>query len=208
MANPYIISDSSTTRTTGSDAMSTDPTFGIDLERIRRNWGWFLVLGTCLILLSFVALARPFYVGLFAVKFLGILLIVSGAFNVISSIRLRGMDGAFLNFLTGALEIVVGILMLKQPINALGALTLLLTISLLVGGMVRIFAGATMPLPNRGILILSGVISALFGILLLVEWPEPAEWLIGTFIGVDLMFQGISWIMLAFAVKRGVPKMS
>lgn len=188
--------------------MSTDPTFGIDLERIRRNWGWFLVLGTCLILLSFVALARPFYVGLFAVKFLGILLIVSGAFNVISSIRLRGMDGAFLNFLTGALEIVVGILMLKQPINALGALTLLLTISLLVGGMVRIFAGATMPLPNRGILILSGVISALFGILLLVEWPEPAEWLIGTFIGVDLMFQGISWIMLAFAVRRGVPKMS
>jgi uncharacterized membrane protein HdeD (DUF308 family) len=40
------------------------------------------------------------------------------------------------------------------------------------------------------------------GILILKGWPENAPWVIGLFIGIELIFDGLAWAMLAFDVKR------
>ena len=51
-------------------------------------------------------------------------------------------------------------------------------------------------------LFLSGAITLLLGILITVQWPSSALWVIGTFIGVDLIFYGFALLTLARAVKK------
>jgi len=177
----------------------------VDVDRIRKNWGWYVALGVILVLLGGVAIASPFGVGLAVMVVLGILLIASGVAEIIVAIQTRGWQGIALNLLAGILEIVVGIVVLKCPVTSLVVMTMFFTIYLLVGGIFRIFAAISLRIPGTGWLVLSGIVTTLLGVMLLAEMPAPAEWLIGTFVGIDLIFHGISWIALALGLRKGTP---
>ena len=49
--------------------------------------------------------------------------------------------------------------------------------------------------------LLNGFISVFLGIYIWRHLPETAMWLIGTFVGIDLIFCGASWIFLAFGIR-------
>ena len=99
--------------------MSIAGGLNVDVDRIRKNWGWYVALGAILILLGGVAIASPFGVGLAVMVVLGILLIASGVAEIVVAIQTRGWQGIALNLLAGILEIVVGIVVLKCPVTSL-----------------------------------------------------------------------------------------
>ena len=47
----------------------------------------------------------------------------------------------------------------------------------------------------------SGVIDVVLGMLILLEWPESALWVIGLFVGINLLFRGMNWIALGLALR-------
>jgi uncharacterized membrane protein HdeD (DUF308 family) len=49
---------------------------------------------------------------------------------------------------------------------------------------------------------LSGVISFLLGALIWRDFPAAAFWVIGTFVGIDFIFNGVSWIMLGLGLRQ------
>jgi uncharacterized membrane protein HdeD (DUF308 family) len=49
--------------------------------------------------------------------------------------------------------------------------------------------------------LLHGVVDLILGLLILNAWPEASLWVIGLFVGIDLVFQGWSWIILALSVR-------
>jgi uncharacterized membrane protein HdeD (DUF308 family) len=57
-------------------------------------------------------------------------------------------------------------------------------------------------------MLLNGLVTLLLGISIWRQWPESSLWVIGLFIGIDLIFAGWSWIMLALAVKSVAPSSS
>ena len=57
-------------------------------------------------------------------------------------------------------------------------------------------------LPHRGWVLLSGLITRLLGILIWRQLPGAAVWVIGTFVGIDMIFAGWSWVMLALAARN------
>jgi uncharacterized membrane protein HdeD (DUF308 family) len=69
-------------------------------------------------------------------------------------------------------------------------------------GLFRLIASIAVRLPHRGWVALSGFITLVLGILIWRQLPEAALWVIGTFIGIDLMFVGWSWLMLGMALRR------
>jgi uncharacterized membrane protein HdeD (DUF308 family) len=97
---------------------------------------------------------------------------------------------------------VAGLILLANP--ALGALTLTLVLAFffLVGGLMRLFGAASSDAPHRAWTILNGSVSALLGILLWIHWPGSGLWFIGLAIGIELIFRGWAWIMLAFWLRR------
>ena len=50
-----------------------------------------------------------------------------------------------------------------------------------------------------------GFIALMLGLLIYKQWPASGLWAIGLFVGIEMLFNGWVWIMLAFdlrAVKR------
>jgi uncharacterized membrane protein HdeD (DUF308 family) len=110
--------------------------------------------------------------------------------------------------LMGLLYVVVGFLFLNRPVSALEALTLLLACALIVGGIFRIIGSLMYRFPHWGWICMGGVLNLILGLLIWGIWeqsPFQSLWVIGLFVGIDMIFNGCTWIMLALRLKQ-LPK--
>src|SRR5262245_9151399 len=170
--------------------MSQQPVIS-EPELPRHLWGLFLLVGVLLILLGFLAIVFSFFSGLATVMVYGALLLVSGVIHGIAVFQARTWNGVFLHLLMAVLGVAVGFFCLSNTETALRASTLLLAIFLVVGGLFRIFGAMLAHRRGWMVTVLSGVVGVLLG-LLIWKMPNSDEWVIGTFVGVDLLFQGFS----------------
>jgi len=173
-----------------------------DLQELRRNWGWFLVLGIALIVLGVGAIGSAFVATLATVMTFGILVLAGGCVEIISSIWARRWGGFFLHLLAGILYVVIGFLMVTRPLAAAAGLTLMLAALFFVGGMFRIIAALSHRFHGWGWVLVNGIITLVLGVMIWQDWPEAAFWVIGMFLGIDLVFAGMSWVMLGMAVRN------
>ena len=175
------------------------------LSALRGNWLWFVVLGCVLVALGIIALGSVVIASLAAAVAIGILLLLAGVGEVIGAFWCRGWSGFFLELLSGVLSIVVGLLFLRAPLNALAALTLLIACFLMVGGIFKIVAALSYRFAAWGWSLASGIIDVILGVMIWQEWPASALWVIGLFVGINLLFRGINWIALGLALRALPP---
>jgi len=183
--------------------MFVDPGRLTDTREFSRNWGWFLALGIIMIILGTLALGSALVVTLVSMIFFGWLLIFSGVFEAVQSFWQRQWGGFFLHLLVGLLYALVGFMLVTNPGASAVALTLLMAIFFMVAGVFRIVAAITMRFPQWGWMMVSGIAALILGLLIWGQWPASGFWIIGLFIGIELIFTGWSWVMLALAARRG-----
>jgi uncharacterized membrane protein HdeD (DUF308 family) len=176
-----------------------------ELDALRGNWFWFVVLGVSLVVLGTVALGSVVIASLAAAAAIGVLLLLAGAAEVVGAFWCRGWSGFFLELLSGVLSIVVGLLFVRAPLGALAALTLLVACFLIVGGIFRIVAALSYRFAAWGWTLAGGIIDVILGVMIWREWPASALWVIGLFVGIDLLFRGFNWIALGLAL-RSLPR--
>jgi uncharacterized membrane protein HdeD (DUF308 family) len=172
------------------------------IDEVRKHSTWFLVIGIALVILGMVAIGYAVAMTIVSVLFLGWLLIIGGIFEVIHGFSRRQWSGFFINLLAGVLYAVAGVVMIANPALAAVSLTLLIAIILIVAGLFRLVVAFSTPLHHRGWLILNGVISILLGVMIWRSWPVSGLWVIGMFIGIDMIFDGWTEIMLALTARR------
>jgi uncharacterized membrane protein HdeD (DUF308 family) len=56
--------------------------------------------------------------------------------------------------------------------------------------------------PHWGWVLFGGVLNLLLGILIWWGWPASALWVIGLFVGIDMIYNGWTWVVLALSLKR------
>lgn len=171
------------------------------IDEVRKHSTWFLAIGIALVILGMVAIGYAVEMTIVSVMFLGWLLIIGGLFEVIHGFSRRLWSGFFINLLGGVLYTVAGVVMVANPALAAVTLTLVIAIILIVAGLFRLFIAFTTPLHHRGWLILNGAISILLGVMIWKSWPVSGLWVIGLFIGIDMVFDGWTEIMLALSVR-------
>jgi uncharacterized membrane protein HdeD (DUF308 family) len=176
-----------------------------ELTALRGNWFWFVIVGVALVVLGMVALGSVVIASLAAAVAIGVLLLIAGVAEIVGAFWCRGWSGFFLNLLSGILSIVVGVLFLRAPLDALVALTLLVACFLLVGGIFKIVGALVYRFAAWGWTLVTGIIDLVLGVLIWMEWPASALWVIGLFIGISLVFRGFNWIALGIAL-RSLPK--
>jgi uncharacterized membrane protein HdeD (DUF308 family) len=174
---------------------------GHQLNDLRDNWLWFVVVGVALVMLGLAALGAVPFASLATTVVIGALVLGSGGAEIVGAFWCRGWSGFFLHLLSGVLSIVVGVLFLRAPGDALLALTLLLACLLMVGGIVRSVAALSYQLGAWGWVLASGVIDFILGVMIWQEWPASALWVIGLFVGISLLFRGFNWIALGVSVR-------
>jgi uncharacterized membrane protein HdeD (DUF308 family) len=152
--------------------------------------------------LGFVALSSPFIASVATIAFIGGLLIAAGILHITNAVVARRWRGFNAHLLVGILDLVLGILMLEHPRPAAEAFTLMLAIAFLAGGLMRFAVAAIERFPGWLWVMLSGVVAFALGVMIWRRWPEAAEWVIGTFVGIDLALCGMTWLMLGLAARR------
>jgi uncharacterized membrane protein HdeD (DUF308 family) len=176
-----------------------------ELDALRGNWFWFVLLGAALIILGTVALGAVVITSLAAAVAIGVLLLVGGVAECVGAFWCRGWSGFFLELLSGVLSIVVGLLFLRAPLGALASLTLLVACFLMVGGLFKVVAALSYRFAAWGWTLAGGVLDLILGVMIWQEWPASALWVIGLFVGVNLLFRGFNWIALGMAL-RALPR--
>jgi uncharacterized membrane protein HdeD (DUF308 family) len=156
-------------------------------------------MGTALIILGTIAIGSAEIMTLVSVMLLGWLLLFGGLFEVVHGFARRAWGGFFINLMGGLLYAVTGILMISHPTLAAATLTLMIAMLMVVAGTFRIVVAFSTPILHRGWLILNGVVSLLFGIYILSTWPASGLVIIGLFIGIDMIFDGWTEVMLALS---------
>lgn len=172
-----------------------------DLTALRGNWFWFVLLGFALVVMGSIALSAVGIASLATAAALGALLLVSGLFEVVGAFWSRRWSGFFLHLLSGVLSVVVGMLFLRAPVDAMLVLTLLVACLLMVSGIFKIVAALSHRFALWGWTLVSGILDLILGILIWMEWPESALWVLGLFLGITLIFRGVNWIALGFGLR-------
>ena len=160
-----------------------------------RRTGWDVALGVILVLTGMVVLGDVVLASVISVLFLGWTLVIGGAVGVIMSLRLIGRGRFWIGMFSGVLSLVSGVIFLRNPGAALLALSLAIGSIMLVVGVVRLVAAVQHP-EARWVMLLSGLVSLVFGLLILSQWPTSALWLIGTLLGVHLILDGIGLLLV------------
>jgi len=174
----------------------------VGAEELRRNWGWFLALGIFLVILGVIALGASVAMTIASIVLFGWLMIIGGAVEALHAFwRQRGWGGVFIDLLSGILYVVVGFLMVANPGVAAVTLTLLIALFLMFGGLFRIIVAVMLRFPHWGWLAFHGLINLVLGVAIWRQWPLSGLWVIGLFIGVDLLLNGWSLIMLGLAAR-------
>jgi uncharacterized membrane protein HdeD (DUF308 family) len=173
-----------------------------DIPKLQSKWGWFLFLGILLILAGFAAIAVAGWTTLFSVVFLGFLLSVAGVLQIINGFRARKWTGGSASLLIGILYLAIAALCLIKPPAAAEALTLLIAAFFWVGGVFRMFYSLSHRYEHWGWIFFNGLVSLLLGTFIFAEWPYSGLWVIGLFVGIDMLLLGWSWVFLALAARK------
>lgn len=172
------------------------------LNQLQKNWQWYLALGIGLVVLGTLMVMFAATSTLFSILYLGAFFISVGIFEVIKAFKINEWGSFFLHLLLGALYLFGGVYMVLYPgINAV-TLTLFLALFFMASGIFRLVVVFTQPLPHKEWVAVSGILTIILGILIWQQWPASSLWAIGMLVGVDVLFTGWTWVMLALRAKR------
>lgn len=175
-----------------------------DLQTLQRNWFWVLLLGIGLVLVGMLAIGSSFVATLATVIVFGWFTIAGGIIYLVGLVWTRTWGGFFLQMLAGILSLVLGLFMVGEPVRFAVVYTLLMAILFIVQGGLRIVASLAGRFQGWVWVLISGVITLSLGILIWRELPYSGLEVIGLFVGIDLLFSGVSHIVTALTV-RGLP---
>jgi uncharacterized membrane protein HdeD (DUF308 family) len=176
----------------------------------KRVLGWVIFLSIILILLGTLAIFSPVVASAFFTSFMGWLTLIGGVVMIIESFVSKPVKGFWLNLIVGIFYVIAGWYILSNLVAAVAVLTFTFGILFIVEGIFTIVIGFTQKAGRSAswLVVLNGIITLVLGILVLNNWPTSALWLIGLYVGISLLFSGISLLVAALLTRRVVSDIS
>ena len=173
------------------------------LAPLRAKSGWIIALGVIYVIAGLIALASIVEATVVSVFIVGIMMLIAGVVEVVSAFQMRNWGRFFFWLILGVLYIVAGFIAFENPLLTAVWLTLFLGAALVASGILRIFLAFSMQEGSPWVwVVVSGLITLLLGIIILAHWPVSAVYTLGIFLGVDLVFAGVSWIAFGLSLRN------
>lgn len=172
---------------------------------------WSIFLSILMMVAGILAIMSPLAAGQAVTVIVGVLFIVSGVAHIVFGWEVRELrtkGGTVWELLLGALYIALGVYLLAHVSVGLTSLTLALAIYLFVEAVLEFGLSFQLrPLPGSGWLLFDGVVSLILAILIWRTWPADTIWVIGTLVGVAMLFCGISRLAFSIAAENIVKEL-
>jgi uncharacterized membrane protein HdeD (DUF308 family) len=175
----------------------------------KESVGWSIGLSVLMLVAGTLAIVMPPVAGIAVLVIVAWLLMFSGAAHLVFAWHTRTTGGMIWELLLGILYIFVGIYALLHPAAGLASLTLFLAAYLFVEGVLEfVLSFRLRPMPGSSWLLFDGIITLILAILIWRSWPSSTEWVIGTLVGVSMIFSGAARLSLSLAARRVLAKLA
>ena len=124
---------------------------------------------------------------------------MSGVVEVVSALWAGSWGRFFLAIVAGILYVAAGAITLSQPLAVSALLTLFFAIALIVSGIARIVLAFRYWQDFGWLLVASGIVGVLAGLVVWSGWPVTGLWVFGFVVGVDLIVHGVWWLTVAMS---------
>jgi uncharacterized membrane protein HdeD (DUF308 family) len=174
------------------------------IAEVEKRGNFLLFLGVLTVILGMLCMAATLVTGLAVGMLVGGLLLVGGVVRLIFAFKAESWGAGMFRFITGALSVLCGLIMLGRPLLGLASLTLVLAVYFLVDGIFQmITAFQIKPQQGWGWVLFSGLAAFLLGYLIWSQWPFSGVWAVGILVGINLFMSG--WSMIAWGgTARGI----
>ena len=164
------------------------------MARLGHKWGLFVSMGVLALVLGILALGMVVHATITSVYIIAFFMVIAGGSEIIVGLNARDWRHFFLWVLAGSFYLAAGAFAFAQPYHAAVVLTLLLGTAMLAAGVVRIYIGTHMHSHARAMVIVGGAVTSLVGLIIVLGWPTNSIVILGTLLGIDLLFTGAVWI--------------
>ena len=179
-----------------------------ELSHLSKEWWYFLVTGILLVVSGTFSITYPLFTSVGVVILIGAVLIISGIVTIVSAFWAGKWSAFFVHILSGLLYVVAGFVVTETPVVSLAFLTLMLAGFFVVGGGFRIVTALVEKYHHWGWGLVNGIVSLMLGLIIfrsfrhLSDEPDGVLWIIGLLVGLELLFNGLTWIMLSLAIRK------
>lgn len=172
-----------------------------ELQELHEIWLFLVAMGLVLVLVGCAAIGSCFVTASATVLVFAALILVGGLVQIVTAFWARRWHGFFLHLLSGSLLLFCGLFMVHNPLEAVVSLSFLVALCLLLGGIFRVVIALLERFDGWGLMLFNGVISILLGMAMWSQWPLSGIWVIGLFVGIEVLLSGLSWLILGLSVR-------
>lgn len=160
-----------------------------------------LIIGLILMLIGVIGIAAPWLIALQTALLIAALFIIGGVFWAIHTYQ-YGL-GYWSDWIKPALLLVSGLLILIYPKGGVAVIGLLLAFYLLMDAVISFSMAFNLrPIPGWGWMAFNGTVSLLLALLFLVGWPESSMFMVGIFVAISLLIDGIVLAYFGWMQRR------
>jgi uncharacterized membrane protein HdeD (DUF308 family) len=175
------------------------------VTEMRQTSGSTTSLGILLVFLGMLAWMSPLFSGLTIAIMIGMIMLFGGIVGTVYSFKSPSFKEGIWKFLFGGVTLLFGFILIAYPGKGLGALTIILTIFFILEGISKIvIAFKIKSNEGWGWVLFSGILSLLFAIIIIANWPVSGAWAIGITVGSYLLIFGLSMISFGSSTKEAV----
>jgi uncharacterized membrane protein HdeD (DUF308 family) len=168
-----------------------------------KGSGWSMLWGILMFICGILAISLPLASSIGIVILLAWLILFAGISHLIFAFHSHSIGGFLWQILLALIYGAAAIYMLTNPLLGVLSLTLVLAVFLLVEGILEMALYFRIrQVRHAGWVLFDGIVTLILGILIWAQWPSSAVWVIGTLVGISLIFSGISRFMLSLAVRH------
>src|SRR6478609_3283766 len=179
------------------------PVVAPGLSGLADHWGLVRAYGLVTLGLGIALVVWPDATVTVFTVLLAIQLIVAGIFRISAALSVSRSDGGVraLVGLSGGLALIVGLLILRDPLQSVLVLGIILGVFWVLAGVIDIIGAIVSPPPSgRGWEIFAGVATLLVGGFLLV-YTDLSLKLLVVFVGTWLIVAGVLAVVAAFRLR-------
>jgi uncharacterized membrane protein HdeD (DUF308 family) len=178
-----------------SNVGASQHSLGEAIERLRGKWAAITAFGVLLVVLGMAALVFSLVATIATVTLNGVLFLIAGGAEIGIGMHSRSWGRFFLWVAGGLLYVAAGVICIINPILASVVLTLMLGAGLIAAGAVRVYLATQLPADQpRALVFLAAAVTILLGLIIVSHWPLDSVYVLGTLLGVDLLFHGVGWV--------------
>jgi uncharacterized membrane protein HdeD (DUF308 family) len=175
----------------------------VESRNLSASWWWMALLAVVSIVGGILAFANPFAASMAATLLAGWFFVILGAIQIIQAFRVTDWSGFLWALAFGILTLVIGGVLLLDPLAGMVSLTVLVAVLFLVTGVAKtMFAFSLRPVSGWVWVLVSGLVSLLLGIMILANFPWAAGNVLGILLGVELLSNGVLFLFVALGLRK------